>query len=97
MSNIIGFLEQMGRDARLRHATGLELEAALTEAGVEPDLWPAVLGGDQRLLESVIGASYNICCLVNVPEEEEESEEEDDKGGKGKEDEEEEDEEEDKQ
>jgi hypothetical protein len=78
MSNVIDFLEQMGRDAQLRSATGLEIEAALLRAGIEPSARAAILGGDQLLLESLVGASHNICCMINVPEEEEESEEEDD-------------------
>jgi hypothetical protein len=78
MSNVIDFLEQMGRDAQLRSATGLEVEAALLRAGIEPNTRAAILGGDQLLLESLVGASHNICCMINVPDEEEESEEEDD-------------------
>lgn len=80
MSNVIDFLEQMGRDAQLRSATGLEVEAALLRAGIEPNTRAAILGGDQLLLESLVGASHNICCMINVPDEEEESEEEDDDG-----------------
>ncbi|MBV8806951.1 MAG: hypothetical protein JO042_17965 [Sinobacteraceae bacterium] len=78
MSNVIEFLEQMGRDANLRYVTGLELEAALTQAGIEPNLQAAILDGDQRLLESLVGASHNICCMINPPEEEEEHEEDED-------------------
>jgi hypothetical protein len=78
MSNVIDFLEQMGRDAQLRSATGLEVEAALLRAGIEPGARAAILSGDQLQLESLVGASHNICCMINVPEEEEESEEEDD-------------------
>jgi hypothetical protein len=78
MSNVIDFLEQMGRDAHLHSATGREIEAALICAGVEPGARAAILGGDERLLESLVGASHNICCMINVPDEEEESEEEDD-------------------
>jgi len=80
MSNVIDFLERMGRDAHLRFATGLEVEAALMGAGIEPSARAAILGGDQLLLESLVGADHNICCMINVPEEEEESEEEDDDG-----------------
>jgi hypothetical protein len=82
MSNVIDFLERMGRDAQLRSATGLEVEAALLRAGIEPNTRAAILGGDQLLLESLVGASHNICCMINVPDEEEESEEEDDDDGK---------------
>ena len=72
MSNVIGFLEQLGRDAQLRHATGHEVEAALLRAGIEPHLRAAILGEDRCLLESLVGADHNICCMVNAPEEEEE-------------------------
>jgi len=88
MSIVIDFLEQMGRDAHLRHVTGLELEAALTRAGIEPNLQAAILGGDQRLLESLVDASHTICCLIHAPEEEEESEEKGDEGHEDKDDEE---------
>jgi hypothetical protein len=80
MSNVIDFLDQMGRDAQLRSATALEVEAALLRAGIEPSARAAILGGDQLLLESLVGASHNICCMINVPDEEEESEEDDDDG-----------------
>jgi hypothetical protein len=82
MSNVIDFLERMGGDAQLRSATGLEVEAALLRAGIEPNTRAAILGGDRLLLESLVGASHNICCMINVPDEEEESEEEDDDDGK---------------
>ena len=71
MSNVIDFLEQMGRDSQSRFATGPALEAALTRAGIEPSVRAAVLGRDQRLLESLLGAKPNVCTLVNVPEDEE--------------------------
>jgi hypothetical protein len=70
MSNVVDFLEQMGRDAHLRQVTGFELEAALTRAGIESSLRAAILGGDQRLLESLVGASHPICCLIHVPDDE---------------------------
>jgi hypothetical protein len=94
MSNVIDFLEQMGREARWRHATGEAVHAALIQSGIEPSVRAAILGEDRGLLESLIGANPNICCLINHPEEEEEhedDEEEDD--NKKKEPEEEEDEE----
>ena len=79
MSNIIEFLEQMGRDAHLRYVTGLELEAALTRAGIEPNLQAAILDGDQHLLESLVGAGPHICCLVHPPDEEEEDDDQEKK------------------
>jgi hypothetical protein len=87
MSDVINFLEQMGRDAHLRHITGLELEAALRRAGIEPRLQAAILDGDQRLLASLVGANDTLCCLIHAPDEEE-SEEQDDEGHERKDDEE---------
>jgi hypothetical protein len=71
MSNVIDFLEQMGRDAQLRFASEMEVEAALVRAGIEPKARAAILGGDRPLLELLAGASPNVCCMINVPEEEE--------------------------
>jgi hypothetical protein len=85
MSNVIDFLDQMGRDAQLRSATGPELETALIRAGLEPGVRSAILEGDQRLLEVLVGAEHNICCMINVPEEEEEQEQEEDEDDKEKE------------
>jgi len=85
MSNVVEFLAQIGGDAYLRHAAGPEMEAALMHAGIEPAMRTALLADDTRLLESLIGANPNICCMVNVPEEEE-SEEEDDEGHEDEED-----------
>ncbi len=93
MSNVIDFLEQMGRDAQWRHITGEAMQAALIQAGIEPPVQAAILGEDRGLLESLVGASPNICCLVNHPQEEEEEQEEEDEDDKKKEPEEEEDEE----
>ena len=36
----------------------------------------AILGSDRRLAESLLGATHNICCAINVPEEQEDEEEE---------------------
>jgi hypothetical protein len=72
MSNVIDFLEQMGRDAQWRHVTGEAMQAALIQAGIEPPLRAAILGEDRGLLESLIGANPNICCMINHPQEEEE-------------------------
>jgi hypothetical protein len=70
MSNVIGFLEQMGQDAHLRHAAGHEVEAALIRAGIELEARAAILDNDSQRLASLVGANSNVCCMVNVPEEE---------------------------
>jgi len=78
MSDLVDFLERMGGDAHLRLATGPGLEEALERAGIEPTVRSAVLAGDQFRLESLIGASRNVCNLINLPDEEEEEDEEED-------------------
>jgi hypothetical protein len=83
LSNVIDFLERMGQDARLRDATEADLEAALTQAGIEPALRTAMLGEDSHALESLLGVTPNMCCLIRKDDEEEdepdeEEEEEDD-------------------
>jgi hypothetical protein len=68
MSNFMEFLEQMGQDAQLRYATNDELEQALTRAQIEPAVRAAVLAGDRRRLEVLLGATANTFCGVVVPE-----------------------------
>lgn len=62
MSNVIGFLDAMGRDAQLRHADTGTLAAALEQAQIDPALRDAVLSGDQQRLESLLGARTNVVC-----------------------------------
>lgn len=62
MSNVIGFLDAMGRDAQLRHADTGTLAAALEQAQIDPALREAVLSGDQQRLESLLGARTNVVC-----------------------------------
>ena len=64
----------MGGDSQSRYATGPGLEEALTRAGIAPTVRSAVLAGDQLRLESLMGASRNVCNLINLPDEEEEKE-----------------------
>jgi hypothetical protein len=74
MSNFMKFLEQMGQDAQLRYATSEELEKALLRAQIEPAVRAAVLAGDRRELEMLLGATPNIFCAVLVPEDVEDEE-----------------------
>jgi hypothetical protein len=68
MTDIIDFLERMGRDAGLRGATKAQLAEVLVEAQVDPLMRKAVLAGDRRTLEHLLGAQPNVCCMVNYPE-----------------------------
>ena len=83
MSDLIDFLEKMGGDSQSRFVTGPGLEEALTRAGIDPTVRAALLAGDQLQLEALIGASHNVCNLINLPDEEEEEEDEEDKEHEG--------------
>jgi hypothetical protein len=76
MTDAIEFLEQLGRNARLRHAPTAELERALAATGIDPELRCALLADDPLRLGELLGAQPNICCLIEKPDEEEDEEEE---------------------
>ena len=88
MSNIIDFLERLGRDADLRRATNEQMEEALEEAGIEPVGQAAILGNDRQTLETLLHAADNVCCMVFKEDEEEEEEQEGEEEEEGDEDEE---------
>jgi hypothetical protein len=73
MSNFMDFLEQMGQDAQLRYAANGELEQALMRAQIEPAVRAAVIAGDRRQLEVLLGAPGNTFCGVYVPEDDEDA------------------------
>jgi hypothetical protein len=76
MSNVIGFLEKMGQDASLRHATYNEMELALTSAQIEPEMQEAIIAGDKSQLELLLGARINIVCSVFPGKEDDDEEDE---------------------
>jgi hypothetical protein len=78
VSNIIDFLERLGGDAGLRHASDDAVEAALKLAGIDQAVRSAIVAKDQSALEALLGANTNVCCMINKPDEEEEEEEDDD-------------------
>ncbi|MEO8742962.1 MAG: hypothetical protein ABI365_07205 [Lysobacteraceae bacterium] len=71
MSNVIGFLETMGQDASLRHATQGEVELKLAQMQLDPDLQAAILSKDQQRLEAVLGAETNVCCGLHPSKDDE--------------------------
>ncbi|OOG64730.1 hypothetical protein B0E46_04780 [Rhodanobacter sp. B04] len=75
MSNVIDFLEKMGQDAQLRHASAGEVELALAHAQLDPELQMAILAKDQQQLEAILGKEPMCCLLFPVKEGEEDSEE----------------------
>jgi hypothetical protein len=76
MMDAIDFLEQLGRNARLRHAPTPELERLLAASGIHPELRSALLTDDALRLGQLLGAQPNVCCLIEKPDQEDEEEEE---------------------
>jgi hypothetical protein len=70
MSEVIEFLEQLGKDANLRHASQAEIGQALARTQIDPSVQAAILNEDQRQLEALLGADTNVCCMIFVPEDE---------------------------
>lgn len=77
MSNVIDFLENMGRDARLRHASPSDVQLALDREQIQPELRGAILAGDQARLEALLGQQILYCMQFPAREDEEEETEED--------------------
>jgi hypothetical protein len=72
MSDVIDFLEKLGQDSTLRHASRSQLAAALSSAGFSSQLQAALMGADQGAVAGILGADTNVCCMVNAPLQEEE-------------------------
>ena len=76
MKDAIDFLEQLGRNASLRHAPTPELERVLAASGLEPELRTALLTDDVPRLAELLGAQPIVCCLIEKPDDEDDEEEE---------------------
>jgi hypothetical protein len=75
MTNVVDFLDRVGRDAELRYATAEEIERVLAQEQIGPAMRGALFD-DGAQLEALLGAQPNICCMVHQPDEEPEEEEE---------------------
>lgn len=71
MSNVVDLLEKIGQSSRLQALSGEQLAQALSQAGIEPAVQAAIVQQRPRQLEQLIGASTNVCCLVNAPQDDE--------------------------
>jgi hypothetical protein len=76
MTDAIDFLEQLGRNARLRHASATDLERMLAASGFEPSLRSALLADDAVRLGELLGAQPSVCCLIEKPDHEDDDDEE---------------------
>ena len=68
MTDTIDFLEQLGRNSRLRHAPTAELQQAIAGARIDPRVRNALLGEDTSQLGALLGAEPNVCCLIVKPD-----------------------------
>ena len=75
MTDVIDFLERMGEDAQLRYASPEEVEQALVNAEISPELQTAILARDQVQLESLLGQTHVSGYLLPGKEGEEEGNE----------------------
>jgi hypothetical protein len=68
MSDVIDFLEKLGQDSALRHAS---LDGVLARAQLSPEVRAALASGDPHALKTLLG-SGNVCCMIYAPIEEQE-------------------------
>ena len=68
MSNLVQFLENLGRDASLRHAPPAQLYSAMNKARIDANAQWAVLRGDLSRLATVLRARQNMVCLIMAPQ-----------------------------
>jgi hypothetical protein len=74
MFDVIDFLERMGQDAQLRHASQDEVGLALAGAEIDPELRVAILARDEQGLQALLGQDP-FCCLISPAKPGEEQEE----------------------
>jgi hypothetical protein len=80
MLNVLEFLERVGSDSRLRHASSAELTAAMN-AEIDPALKAALAARDTAAIEQLLGARTNVVCGMapaedDVPEKRNDDDEE---------------------
>jgi hypothetical protein len=78
MLNVIDFLERAGRDAQFRNASQVDVELALENTQIEPELRSAILARDQSRLEALLERAPLLCMQFPGKEDEDEEGEEDD-------------------
>ena len=64
MSNVIGFLENVGRSAVLRHASREQLLEAMRSGSVSPSLQNAMLDLEGQNIGALIGAREIMYCAL---------------------------------
>ena len=62
MSNVIGFLENVGRNAALHNASREQLLQAMQHGNVEPELQSALLSSNRMDIDSLLGGREKMYC-----------------------------------
>ncbi|AGG89544.1 MULTISPECIES: hypothetical protein [Rhodanobacter] len=75
MSDVVEFLERMGKDAQLSRASGNKLEQVAASAGLDLILQDAILSEDSSTLKALLGIATH-CAMLAPAEEQEEQEDE---------------------
>ncbi|KZC34555.1 MULTISPECIES: hypothetical protein [Rhodanobacter] len=75
MSDVVEFLERMGRDAQLSRASVNELEHVMASTGLDLTLQDAILSEDSSTLKALLGIATH-CAMLAPGEEQEEQEDE---------------------
>jgi len=68
VSNVIRFIESIGRDAALRHVSEGQLEAAMRRDRIAPSVRAAILARDTASLESLLDVRETLYCVLMTPE-----------------------------
>jgi hypothetical protein len=64
MSNVIGFLEQMGKNAALSRLEGEEFAAAVDALGLDDAPRQALLARDHEALNALLGGRLAMTCML---------------------------------
>ncbi len=64
VSNVIGFIENVGRNAALRHASRAQLLQAMRDEDLSPTQRETLLGADVSALDSLIGIRDTMYCAL---------------------------------
>ena len=67
MSNGLNFLENIGRSARLRHASTEQLQLAMRGQQIAPAMQAAILNQDRAQVEMLLDARNKIYCALMTP------------------------------
>jgi hypothetical protein len=77
MSDVIKFMEELGKNSDLR-LDRIDFESLLTNDDFDPEVRKAILEKDSKALEMLLNARSKIVCMI-VPAKEEDDDEEDNK------------------